>query len=91
MKSTGEEIDLQYMQSHSSPQFSSTTNSPTPIDNKVILKRYIYWSLRFGVSDQFYHELSMTCPSLPRCMISIIYVYSWQMLPTCILKLGLTW
>lgn len=71
MKSSSKEVSLKYpsssassnSQSSSSSQLDHTTCSSDSSDDVC---RTLYLLDRFGVSDQFYHELSMANPSLPR-------------------------
>ena len=66
----GEVLELGYQSSVQSPSVSaqspsaSTDNSTVEFDKKIY--QTLYLLERFGVSDQFYHELLMINPTLPR-------------------------
>lgn len=60
-RSTNEEIAISYCESSSS---TSEHLSGTAEHNTQAVMNTLYLLDRFGVSDQFYHELSMIYPSL---------------------------
>ena len=62
MKSTDEQVELSY---EDSPGPSSSLSTSTEGDQMAI-HQVLYLLERFGISDQFYHELTMTNPTLPR-------------------------
>lgn len=62
-KTTNEIININYDDSSpQNPPLSQTISSPPDHEVEDIL----YLLDSYGVSDQFYHELAMTLPSLPR-------------------------
>ena len=62
MKSTDEQVEVSY---EDSPGPSSSLSTSTEGDQMAI-HQVLYLLERFGISDQFYHELTMTNPTLPR-------------------------
>ena len=75
---TGTPLTLTYQPSSSSSGSSlpSSTNSSSSPRNQLCSNDTLYQTLylldRFGVSDEFYHELAMAHPSLPRSVETII-------------------
>ena len=51
--------------SYGEPSTSAPTSPAMPPDGEKV-QQVLYLLERFGISDQFYHELSMINPSLPR-------------------------
>ena len=62
-KTTGQPISINYDDKQDAINTPSCSNSND--DNLMLLHQILYVLDRFGVSDEFYHELSMLHPSLP--------------------------
>ena len=62
---TNERVEINF-----SPTADTSSSKPTTDGSKeeesTILKEVLFLLEEFGVSDQFYHELSMILPTLPR-------------------------
>ena len=78
---TGTPLTLTYQPSSSSsgsslPSSTNSSSSPSFSQNQLCSNDTLYQTLylldRFGVSDEFYHELAMAHPSLPRSVEIII-------------------
>ena len=65
VKSTKEEVELKYPSNQSSSSQSSSHSSTSSSSIKDV-NQILYLLDRFGISDQFYHELSMLHQELPR-------------------------
>ena len=69
-KSNLEEISIDYnnptISSSSSNSSSSIMSSSDTTESQTQLRQILYLLDRFAVSDEFYHELSMVSPTLPK-------------------------
>ena len=80
---TGTPLTLSYQSSSSSSVSSSSSNSssssPAGCSRSLLSDDTLYPTLylldRFGVSDEFYHELAMTHPSIPRSVTFELIIY----------------
>ena len=69
--SSGSSVVLNYTDT------SQPTPSPTPAPSDHAIAQTLFLLERFGVSDEFYHELAMLNPTLSRYMCFMVFCYDY--------------